>query len=74
MSQKSKKGLGRGLSALFGDQKNEENQPFKQSIKKIPIANISRNKFQPRLIFDELKLDELASSIKKKWCYSTNSS
>ena len=65
MSQKSKKGLGRGLSALFGDQKNEENQPFKQSIKKIPIANISRNKFQPRLIFDELKLDELASSIKK---------
>ena len=60
MSQKSKKGLGRGLSALFGDQKNEENQPFKQSIKKIPIANISRNKFQPRL-----KLDELASSIKK---------
>ena len=62
---KIKKRFRTWLSALFGDQKNEENQPFKQSIKKIPIANISRNKFQPRLIFDELKLDELASSIKK---------
>ena len=60
----AKKGLGRGLSALFGDieKKSESVQP---QTNKIPIADLARNKYQPRTIFDEEKIDELASSIKE---------
>ncbi len=62
---KSKKGLGRGLSALFGDQNNNEKTPKNQSILRVPLDNIKRNEFQPRIHFDETKLNELASSIKQ---------
>ena len=62
---KSKKGLGRGLSALFGDQNNTEKTPKNQAILRVPLDNIKRNEFQPRLNFDETKLNELASSIKQ---------
>ncbi len=65
MNAKAKKGLGKGLSALFGDQTDENLVTKKHSTKKVPIANIERNKYQPRLNFDESKLNELASSIKK---------
>ena len=60
----AKKGLGRGLSALFGDIEKKTDK-FKTSTNKIPIADIQRNKYQPRTIFDEEKLDELSSSIKE---------
>ncbi len=62
---KSKKGLGRGLSALFGDQYNTEKTPKNQAILRVPLDNIKRNEFQPRINFDETKLNELASSIKQ---------
>ena len=62
---KSKKGLGRGLSALFGDQNNNEKTPKNQAILRVPLDNIKRNEFQPRINFDETKLNELASSIKQ---------
>ena len=60
----AKKGLGRGLSALFGDieKKSELNQI---QTNKIPIADLQRNKYQPRTIFDEEKLIELSLSIKE---------
>ena len=60
----AKKGLGRGLSALFGDidKKSESNQ-FQAN--KISIADLQRNQYQPRTIFDEDKLAELSSSIKE---------
>ena len=60
----AKKGLGRGLSALFGDieKKSVSNQV---QTNKIPLADLERNKYQPRTIFDEEKLDELSSSIKE---------
>ncbi len=60
-----KKGLGRGLSALFGDEK-PKNQP--QEIKQsntVSISDLSRNPYQPRQHFSEEKLEELANSIKK---------
>ena len=57
---KKKKGLGRGLSSLIGD-----NQ--KSTIKnKISISEIVRGKFQPRKIFDKSSLEELTSSIKER--------
>ena len=64
---KKKKGLGRGLSALFGDDKSE-NKPKTKNIAsntKALIGDLTRNPYQPRQIFNEEKLEELAKSIKK---------
>ena len=64
MSPIKKKGLGRGLSALFGDEtskttiKNDETN-------RVAISDLVRNPYQPREIFNEVKLEELAKSIKK---------
>ena len=57
----AKKGLGRGLSALFGDIENKSTSVEVQ-INKVPIANLKRNKYQPRTIFDEEKISELSSN------------
>ena len=60
-----KKGLGRGLSALFGDEKPKDKpQKLKQS-NTVSISDLSRNPYQPRQYFSEEKLQELANSIKK---------
>jgi ParB family chromosome partitioning protein len=59
----TKKGLGRGLSALFGDIENKSNSK-ESSSNKISIADIERNKYQPRTIFNDEKLNELSESIK----------
>ena len=57
---KLRKGLGRGLSSLIGETKstNKSNN--------IEINKIVKNRFQPRKIFDENKLNELTSSIKER--------
>ena len=65
MSPTKKKGLGRGLSALFGDQSSQEKNVYNKGINKISISDLSRNPYQPREIFDEAKLEELSNSIKK---------
>ena len=64
---KKKKGLGRGLSALFGDEKTENTSEAKNivSSSKALIGDLIRNPYQPRQIFNEEKLQELADSIKK---------
>ena len=60
-----KKGLGRGLSALFGDEKpNDKPKEIRQS-NTVSISDLSRNPYQPREHFSEEKLEELAKSIKK---------
>ena len=65
MNSGKKKGLGRGLSALFGDQKPKEEARANNQSKMISIADLSRNPYQPRQNFSEEKLQELANSIKK---------
>ena len=61
-----KKGLGKGLSALFGDQKKPENiDKIEANEQKALIGELARNKYQPRTIFDETKLEELSKSIKQ---------
>ena len=61
-----KKGLGKGLSALFGDQKKSENtDKIEGNEQKALIGELARNKYQPRTIFDETKLEELSKSIKQ---------
>ena len=65
MSSGKKKGLGRGLSALFGDQKSVEKPQESKQLNLISISDLSRNPYQPRQSFSEDKLDELSNSIKK---------
>ena len=62
---KIKKGLGRGLSALFGDTTREEKKPATSQYNTAAISDLSRNPYQPRQNFKEEKLDELANSIRK---------
>ena len=62
---RAKKGLGRGLSALFGDLKEGEKSLNTSGITKILIGNLDQNKHQPRNIFNEEKLNELSLSIKE---------
>ena len=65
MSTGKKKGLGRGLSALFGDEKPKDKAQEINKSNTVSISDLSRNPNQPRQHFSELKLEELANSIKK---------
>ena len=65
MSPGKKKGLGRGLSALFGDSTHEEKKPTINQPNTAAISDLSRNPYQPRQNFKEEKLEELANSIRK---------
>ena len=67
MSTTKKKGLGRGLKALFGDQKPDLEKKEKNENNRVlaSIGDLSPNKFQPRVNFDKEKLEELSNSIKK---------
>ena len=56
----NKKGLGRGLSSLIGD------NDIKGKNIKTSISSILPNKFQPRKKFDNLPLEELTNSIKER--------
>lgn len=58
-----KGGLGRGLDALFADNSIEE--IASTSVVKLKIMDIEPNRDQPRKIFDEDALAELADSIAK---------
>lgn len=57
-----KKGLGRGLDALFADIEPETAEERAQVVR---ISNIEPNRDQPRKAFDEEKLAELAESIRE---------
>jgi len=72
-NSKGGKGLGRGLSALIGDtkdstlsQKSSETAgqgPADSSYQLLPVSQISGNPKQPRTVFDDEALAELAESI-----------
>tara|TARA_E500000178_G_scaffold311366_1_gene327220 strand:- start:2371 stop:3219 length:849 start_codon:yes stop_codon:yes gene_type:complete len=64
MSTIKKKGLGRGLSALFGEDAPKTTIKDNKTLK-VLISDLSRNPYQPRETFNEAKLEELANSIKK---------
>ena len=65
MNSGKKKGLGRGLSALFGDATPEEKKSSTNQPNTAAISDLSRNPYQPRQNFKEEKLEELANSIRK---------
>ncbi len=63
------KGLGKGLSALLGDNKRGNESVVeisKLKTDKTAIHLLTPNKFQPRKKFEKKQLDELAQSIKTR--------
>ncbi len=64
-----KNSLGRGLGALIDGADEQSNYSSNQrnigGVAEIVISNIDANPYQPRTIFDEESLEELASSIKE---------
>ena len=63
----SKKGLGRGLSSLMGEDANNETiSQTGYSDTKIPLSKLKPSAIQPRRIFDKNSINELAESIKSK--------
>ncbi|WP_262693451.1 ParB/RepB/Spo0J family partition protein [Kordiimonas aquimaris] len=77
MSKTTRTGLGRGLSALLGDDRPVIDTPIDTGAaavgvdgvsrrRRLPIEFLERNGDQPRYHFDEASIDELASSIKEK--------
>ena len=64
----NKKGLGKGLGAIFTDNETiapvEEVQPHEKEIE-IAVSDIIPNPLQPRKTFDADKLAELTESIKE---------
>ena len=63
MDSRFKKGLGRGLSSLLGENTDPEREI---KTNKIAIKDIVRNKFQPRKNFTKENLEELTNSIKEQ--------
>lgn len=61
MAKDSKKGLGTGLSALFGEDILEEEASGE--LINVPIAKVEPRSDQPRSYFDESALQELSDSI-----------
>jgi ParB family chromosome partitioning protein len=63
-----KKGLGKGLEAIFGDNVStvlEEIQHSGHGSEEIEVKLIHPNPYQPRQHFDQDRIDELAMSIKE---------
>ena len=72
---KPNRGLGKGLSALFSETEEDygksllfDEEPVaesKENVTEIEVASIFANPNQPRKVFDETALNELAASIAK---------
>jgi len=62
------RGLGRGLSALIGDEMAAvKNEPAaRKDARTLPVAFLRPGKYQPRKQFDEQPLADLAASVKEK--------
>ena len=56
---KEKKGLGTGLGVLFGEDRFEQ----EEELQTLPIGKVEPRSDQPRAVFDEQALQELADSI-----------
>ena len=59
--------LGRGLSALFGEERADEIESDDQrQSKSVPVEFLRPNRFQPRRDFDEVHIASLSDSIRER--------
>lgn len=61
MADKGKKGLGKGMGALFGE---DTARAAEKDVLTLPISKVEPRQDQPRSLFDEEALEELAESIR----------
>ena len=68
MPKNNKRGLGRGIEALFQENKEQNDKKNNKSnlFDNLPIELIRPNPYQPRRSFDKELLEQLADSIKDK--------
>lgn len=59
----NKKGLGRGINALFSD--FTEEKEVDEKVEELELSEIRPNPYQPRKTFDEENLNDLSESIRK---------
>lgn len=65
MATKKNRGLGTGLDAFFSSDPIQDLNESSEGIIEIKLADIRPNPYQPRQIFDDDRLKELADSIKE---------
>ena len=61
MAAKEKKGLGTGRGVLFG----EDNYTDQNELKLLPVSRLEPRREQPRTVFDDASLQELAESLRR---------
>lgn len=61
-----KRGLGRGIESLIPPPVAEETTSKEGTYRTVPIDSVHPNRLQPRTVFDEEKLKELADSIREQ--------
>ncbi|MBI3446110.1 MAG: ParB/RepB/Spo0J family partition protein, partial [Magnetospirillum sp.] len=79
MAEEKKKGLGRGLSALLGDQAasaiaavtsaaqaGPEGAAAIKGLRSMAVGHLQPGKFQPRRTFDEERIADLVESVREK--------
>jgi ParB family transcriptional regulator, chromosome partitioning protein len=64
--EEPRRGLGRGLSALIGDEAAPMRGEIPRGTRTLPVAFLQPGKFQPRKYFGEEALADLARSVKEK--------
>jgi len=71
MNKDKKRGLGRGLGALLGDDAittpdtSASSAGSGSGTRLLPVASLTPSPFQPRQVFDESAIDDLAASIRE---------
>ena len=58
--------LGRGLSALLGEENETEQNAVQSGVKTVAVTDLEPSPFQPRHTFDEEALRDLVESVKTK--------
>jgi ParB family transcriptional regulator, chromosome partitioning protein len=67
MAEESKpRKLGRGLSALFGEESESDAEAARKPSRTVAIGQIHPGRYQPRRVFDDEKLAGLVDSIRDK--------
>ena len=57
-----KRGLGKGLAALIAETSGGEQDG---RVREVPVSQVTPNPYQPRTLFDPIKLEELSASIRE---------